>query len=348
MKIKPSKKLNKVILEVNPRTQPRVAAALFRAARKLPAIRLKKILAATDFSPASLEGVRYADSLAGKVGAATAVVYVVEPPVYFSGTSDVMMVRDDAAVVEQAQKHLAKIAERESKPGVRMPSFVRQGKPFHEIVALARDQKMDLIVIATRGRTGLKRIVLGSTAERVVRHAPCPVLTVPFRSADEQDGGPSALRLKRIVVPIDFSATSAHALPYAAALAEQFAAEVVLLHVIEPVVIPAELRSMSVGIEGVVESPEEVMREELTRLGQEMFDETVSVRAIVRTGVPFQEITKAARSLGADMIVLTTYGHTGLKHMLLGSTAERVVRHADCQVLVVRATVHTSRQSRRK
>ena len=72
----------------------------------------------------------------------------------------------------------------------------------------------------------------------------------------------------------------------------------------------------------------------LKRLRQEVLDEDLRVRTTVRNGVPFQEITRAATSLGADMIILTTHGYTGLKHVVLGSTAERVVRHADCPVLV--------------
>jgi len=335
MKIKPEKKLKQVILEVNPRTQPHIAAALFRAARKLPAVRLKKILAPTDFSAISQAGVRYAQVLADKLAATLALVHVVEPPVYYGGNSEAVLLRDDAAVVAEAEKQLEQIAKQESQSGRPATTFVREGKPFHEITTLGRERRMDLIVIATRGHTGLKRVLLGSTAERVVRHASCPVLTVPSPAA-EPDQAASAVRLRKIIVPIDFSPTSAQALPYAAALAGRFGAEITLLHVTEPVVIPAELRSVPVGIQGVVESPEPAAREQLTLLGQEMFDETVPVRVLVRTGVPFQEITKAAKSLGADLITLTTHGYTGLKHVLLGSTAERVVRHADCPVLVVR------------
>jgi nucleotide-binding universal stress UspA family protein len=336
MKIKPSKKLKQAIVEVNPRTQPRVAAALFEVAQKLPAVRLKKVLATTDFSASSQVGVRRAVALAKKLDAAIELVHVVEPVVRFAAGENILLALDDSAVIKQAEKDLAKLAQRQSKPDFAVKSTVKIGKPFHEIAKLARDRQADLIVIATRGRTGLKRVLLGSTAERVVRHAPCPVLTVPSQTLSERANGSSAFRLKKIVVPIDFSETSAQALPYAAALAGQFDAEIILLHVIEPLLIPAGLGYMPSDIRDTDRNSEQIAKTNLHQVSEEFFGESACARIMVRTGVSHREITTAAKDLGADLIVLTTHGYTGLKHVLLGSTAERVVRHADCPVMVVR------------
>lgn len=215
-----------------------------------------------------------------------------------------------------------------------MASCVRKGKPFYEIARLAGEHGADLIVIATRGHTGLKRVWLGSTAERVVRHAPCPVLTVPARRPAARGKGVLPIRLKRIVVPMDLSEFSVQALPYAAAFAQRFGAEIILLYVMELQFPPPEVGP--VRPEAVDQDEEGVAENYLKRLRQEVLDEDLRVQTTVRNGVPFQEITRAATSLGADMIILTTHGYTGLKHVALGSTAERVVRHADCPVLVVR------------
>jgi nucleotide-binding universal stress UspA family protein len=331
MKIKPSAKFRKLVLEVNARTEPRLAAALFKAARKLPAIRFKKILAATDFSDLSMRGVQYAISLGNKLGAAVTLIHVVKPSSHFTGTESALLLRDDLEVLELAERDLSKIAETLSKNNLVVNPLVRYGQPFNEIAMVARTRGMDLVVIATHGRTGLKRLLLGSTAERVVRHTPCPVLTIPSRSL-----GPKAppFRLRKILIPIDFSETSVQALPYAAALAERFEAEVVLLHVLEPLPMPPDSGYIP-QTQGVDEAAQQAAHNHLLRLS-EVFSDTIATKTLVRVGLPFQEIAGTAKSLAADLITLTTHGYTGLTHVLLGSTAERVVRHADCPVLTVR------------
>lgn len=327
MKIQLSKKRGNLRLEENLHTEPR-ASSLLKAPRKPPAPRFKRILATTDFSKLSRAGVRYAVSLAHKVDAGVALVHVVEPAPLFGGMESVVLARDDAEVIAVAERGLARLAKKESKKDLAVQSFVRRGKPFDQIAALARSRKADLIVIATRGYTGLKNVWLGSTAERVVRHAPCAVLTVP-----PQNNKAAVFRLKRIVVPIDFSETSAQALSYAVALAEQFGAEIILLHVIEWVAIPAELGSAPSAI---TDADKASVANDLLRMRQKILSKDVSGRTIARVGAPFREITSAAKEMKADMIILTTRGYTGLQNILLGSTAERVVRHAECPVLVVR------------
>jgi nucleotide-binding universal stress UspA family protein len=204
----------------------------------------------------------------------------------------------DSELVELAERQIAKLAEKQSKKDLSVTSFVRYGKPFKEIVALARDRDVDLIVIATRGHTGLKRFVRGSTAERVVRQAPCAVLTVPSRSAGERNGKTSAIRLQRIVVPIDFSATSVQALPYVGALAERFGAEIILFHAIETRTIPAELGYLPADVRDPGRISKQTAEKYLNNLRQQVFADNVSCRNLVRTGVPFREITKAATRLG--------------------------------------------------
>ena len=336
MRITPSKKLEKRVRDVNAQTEPRIAAAVFRVVRKRPAARLKTILVTTDFSELSMRGVRAALSLGHQLGASVAVLHVVKPSSNFTGTETSLVVRDDLDMVELVEKELSRMAKILAKKNTRVEPLVRYGQPFHEITELARSRGVDLIVIATHGHTGLKRVLLGSTAERVVRHAPCPVLTIPSRAHGSGDDNASGFRLRRIVVPIDGSKSSAEALPYAARLTQRFGAEVVLLHVLEPPAIPVELQQ-ALQVQGVDETAQHEARDHLLRLSRERFSSHTPTSVLVRVGVPFKEITKSARSLKADLIVLTTHGHTGLSRVLLGSTAERVVRHADCPVLTVRA-----------
>ena len=149
---------------------------------------------------------------------------------------------------------------------------------------------------------------------------------------------PSLLSLKSILVPLDFSETSQKALVYAVKFAEQFGAKITLLSVIEPFVSP------DFAAFPLVMEPEKVMRATKDRLDTLIkkvgLPAPLIEKTLVRHGSPFLEITEAARTLKVDMIILTTHGHSGLKHVFLGSTAERVVRHAPCPVFVVRENEH--------
>jgi nucleotide-binding universal stress UspA family protein len=335
VKIKPSKKLEKVIRQVHAQTEPRATSALFGVARNLPSVRLRKILATVDFSKFAFVGVRYARSLAKTLGSSLALVHVIEPSPVFAGGENVVLAQDDLEVLEMAERRVSRMAHRLSRKDSAVRHFVRYGKPFFEISKLADARRADLIVVATHGHTGWKRFFLGSTTERVVRHAPCAVLTVPARSVRAPGRNIRPVRLRRIIVPIDFSQTSVQALAYAVTLAKEFTAEIILLHVIEP---PLVRPHPSSGYTPATfeHARREGARNHLLRLSREVFNSRIPSRILLRSGKPFKEITGAAADLGADLIVLTTHGFTGLAYVMLGSTAERVVRYADCPVLVVR------------
>jgi universal stress protein A len=141
-----------------------------------------------------------------------------------------------------------------------------------------------------------------------------------------------SLRLKSILVPIDFSRCSRKALDCALPLARQFGAEITLLHAIEPPPYSMDL-SYIPRSEGFPTGP---MKSELKDLADKTIEPELLKDVIVEVGTAFEIIVSTARDLEVDLIVLTTHGKTGLKHVFMGSTAERVVRHAPCSVLVVR------------
>jgi nucleotide-binding universal stress UspA family protein len=298
--------------------------------------RIQDILATTDLSNESIAGVRYAVALAKKAGAAVALLHVVElpPPPPMPGMRSVTHSLQDSKIAKHARARLKTLAKRESKGDLNVTPILRSGNSFYGIITTARERAADLIVMATHGYTGAKRVLLGSTTERVVRHAPCPVLTVPARTTPRRTGKMS-LDLKKILVPIDFSKTSETALPWAALVAAESNAELILLHVVEKFPIDYVL-----GRELMNETITPLRKQaeaELKRMAESLNKFTgLKVSAVVRDGAPFKEICSAAQKLGADLIALTTRGYTGLKHAWIGSTAERVVRHASCPVLVVR------------
>lgn len=141
------------------------------------------------------------------------------------------------------------------------------------------------------------------------------------------------LRIQTILVPTDFSEPSVKALRYAKELAEQFDAKLILLHVIEPIGPTPDFATNPLVLDpgALMESAQEGLRKFAVKEGIE------EASAHVRHGVPYDEISQAANELRADLICIATHGYTGLKHMFMGSTAERVVRHAPIPVLVVRA-----------
>jgi nucleotide-binding universal stress UspA family protein len=186
--------------------------------------------------------------------------------------------------------------------------------------------------MSTHGYSGLKHTLLGSTTERVVCHAPCPVLTlreqlVPVKFPDD-----TPCRFKNMLVPTDFSETSVKAIRYAAAFAGPCGAGMTLLHVVEPPDYPAwgyahlPLRD---------EKLKKKARERLKALANEILPDQDAAVAVV-TGDAALRIVDTAKERNADLIVIATRGYRGLKHALLGSITAKVVRCAACPVLVVR------------
>jgi nucleotide-binding universal stress UspA family protein len=144
------------------------------------------------------------------------------------------------------------------------------------------------------------------------------------------------LGIRSILVPIDFSAHSKNALKYAIPLAEKFRALVHLVYVVEPTVYPADLGFGQVVLPGVEDELREKGADELEQLILREIGGTVKAVSSVRTGSPHQEILREAEEQGVDLIVVATHGHSGVEHILFGSTADRIVRHAKCPVLTIR------------
>lgn len=148
------------------------------------------------------------------------------------------------------------------------------------------------------------------------------------------------ITLSKVLCPVDFSEYSKHALTYAVALATQFRSQLTLVHVVEPIHLPLDIAMGAPGIlryeDGVVERA----REQLENLLDAPTKAELSVDTRVLEGVAFVEIVRLAREEETDLIVLATHGVSGIAHLLLGSTAEKVVRKASCPVLTVKSPTH--------
>jgi nucleotide-binding universal stress UspA family protein len=152
-------------------------------------MQIRSILLPTDFSECGNYARSYAASLARKFGASIIAVHVIEPmvpTVGYSGMTEPLPIADIADQLEtSAERELPRIAEYEDCAGLEIEEVIVHGEAAAEIVRVAKEKSADLIVLSSHGRTGLGRILFGSTAEAVVRHAPCPVLVVKPGKAGE-------------------------------------------------------------------------------------------------------------------------------------------------------------------
>ena len=144
---------------------------------------------------------------------------------------------------------------------------------------------------------------------------------------------PLQFQIRRILVPVDFSEHSQKALRYALAFAAQFGAEVALVHIVEQMVYPGDWMYPPLAVTDFASEKREQVLAKLRALDE---GSGVKTQHIVRLGRAWQEVVEIAREMKSDMIILATHGYTGLKHALLGSVAEKIVRHAPCPVLSVR------------
>jgi len=147
------------------------------------------------------------------------------------------------------------------------------------------------------------------------------------------------LNIKKVLVPIDFSDYSKNSLKYAVNFAKHFGAELALIYVVEPIVYPPDFSMGQIAIPSVDLEMDKRAVEELNNLAKKEIPSDLKVKTIVKTGKPFIEIIETASEEDADLIIIATHGHSGVEHILFGSTAEKVVRKAPCPVLTLREPV---------
>ena len=302
-------------------------------------LEIHNVLVPIDFSEPSLEAIEFALPLLKQFGADLHLVHVFEPDYPLASMAAMPLIVPELEVGKRVRRHLKDVAKKYSVALRRENIHARRGRPFEEICRLARDRDIDLIVTSTRGNTGLKHLALGSTAERVVRYSPCPVLVARGddrkRKATGNRRAQRGVSFKKILVPIDFSACSMIGLAYAKTLAKEFNASLVLLHSVHLQYYVTNDEYASYDFPLVMQEVERVARGQMRDLVQKTDWDGIKVEPSLQIGHAGDQICARARDYGADLIVTSTHGTTGLKHILLGSTAEYVVRHARCPVLVV-------------
>jgi nucleotide-binding universal stress UspA family protein len=304
---------------------------------------IKNILVPIDFSKLAIQGIETAKRLGRSFDAAIHVAHVFEP-LYPNGLVAPAMAWGELpiTIVEETRKQLAQqLKTLASECGLSSPDKTHfcEGAPVFDVICnLATEIPADLLVVPTRASHGIRRFFLGSTAERVIQHCPCPIL-VDRRSAAQLPMDSSrdvpALKIKRILVPVDFSSCSLGGLQYAIRFAKAFSARITLLHVLdlgyaEPMYIGAP-QGLSRFARGALKDGKERMR----RFVQSVKLEGVRFDAEFVIGTPVVQISDFALTKDFDLIITSTHGLTGFKHVLIGSIAEHLVRQSRVPILVV-------------
>ncbi len=232
-------------------------------------------------------------------------------------------------VKSAARAKLDEEAERIRGLGLDVTTRLSKRTPQETLPWLAGEVGADLVVMGTRGHSGLKQMVLGSVAQQLIREAPCPVMSVPAKAT-------LADPIERILVPSDFSTAEGPTLEIARELAGsgEKAAEIVLIHA---VYVPPELESeLADGDTPISHAVTDPARARIDQLVADLIAQGHRASGRLLMGRPEEAVIREVDDSGADLVVMGTHGRSGISHLLVGSVAERVVRGASCATVTVR------------
>jgi nucleotide-binding universal stress UspA family protein len=299
-------------------------------------IEIRRILCPTDLSDVAPRAVGHALALARFHQAEIELAYVSEPllPGPVAPASYPPWAILDPAVRGRLRDALEALAAPAAGTSTPVRIGVYEGRVVAEILDRARSWPADVVVMGTHGRGGFERWVLGSVTEKVLRKAPCPVLTVPPPAPGLHPGG--SVLFRRIVCPVDFSGASLAALGYALKLAEESCAEITVLHVLEWLIEEEPgARIAGFDVPEYRRYLEKDARERLHTLVPDEARDWCRPREVVVGGRPWREILRMAEETSADLVVMGVRGRNPVDIVLFGSTTQHVVRGARCPVMVV-------------
>lgn len=239
-----------------------------------------------------------------------------------------------ASAKEEAQTYLRQQAQ---AIGDRARINIRMGQPGEQIVKAAEEADDPLIVMATHGRSGFKRLFSGSVAEHVVSESGAPVFLIRHETKGRQEG-----LVHTIAVPLDGSVYGEAALPYAKELARDFDAELLLVRVAETSQVYGMMTPEPVGaasaeaINEVIEQLVSETREYLETTAAALRQEGFNVRTEALEGFPADQLMALEREVAVNVIVMATHGRSGLGRLVFGSVAERILKNGTTPILMIK------------
>lgn len=284
------------------------------------------IVVAVDFTPQSRAATERAAMLAKRGGAAVHLVHSARLPTVAMSHEFAIPAPDWETIRRASKKRIEAIAADLEGRGLDATSEVRREEPVDAILAAVAKHDSDLIVMGSHGHTGLRHMVLGSVAERTLRAAPIPVMVV------KEDEAGAGKEIERILLATDFSPHADSAAKLAIAFAKGFGASVEICHVQAAPTVPwvsTDLPPPNEWVEALRRKAAERIQDVL----RAFTEAGVDARTHLVGDTPSVAIPALADERGADLIIMGTRGHSGLRHVALGSVAERTVRIATCSVL---------------
>lgn len=300
-------------------------------------VQIKSIISTTDLSDLSNHGVLYGVALAKQLGAKLYVCHVID----LTSTATYEMavsysLEQQNQMVNYAHEHLQRLIGEES---IDWEPLITIGHAANEIARIAEEKDVTLAISASHGRSGLKRLVIGSVTERLMRTLPCPLLVVRSPELDVLAPEDQEITFQRILVGYDFSPDSSLAFQFGLSLAQEFQSELHLAHVIEPPIYKDLLKPAREQGEKLQQDLRDRLNEKLTGMVPEDAREWCKPRITLLGGLPHEELTKYAVVNNLDLIVLGVRGQNLVEKLFVGSTTDRVIHRAPCPVLSVRPTV---------
>ena len=291
---------------------------------------IEKILVPVDFSEHAAAALDRAVDLAKRFGARLTLLHAYELPGPAMTEYQISIPEPLAEQVRAAAStRLEALRERAAAGDLEVGCELVRGSAADAVANVAASLEADLVVMGTRGNTGLQHLLLGSVAERTVRTAPCPVLTVKADAARAREP------ISRILAATDFSKSSDAALEAAIDWAKRLGAELTLVHALRlqaPLVTPYEV----VFPQNLLDQARDAASRKLEQALEKARAAGVAAKAQITSAPAVPALAEVAEEIGADLLVMGTRGHTGLAHVLLGSVAERTLRLASCAVLTVK------------
>ena len=209
------------------------------------------------------------------------------------------------------------------------------GPAAEEITRVAREKAIDIVLTATQGHRVLKRMLLGSVTERLMRALPCPLLVIPAVDGEDAAKPETALRFKRILVGCDFSPDADLAFQHGLNMAQEFQAELHLMHIIETPLYTEIFKPVLAHRQASTVAIRDFLKSKIDALVPEEARHWCQPVTVLEEGQPYVQLLRYAEENAIDLIVLGVRGHGLMGTMFVGSTTDRVIRRANCPVLSV-------------